>query len=121
MLKRIGGWVLAAMLTVSMAGVLDAAGGSNSGGGGGGGGGGGSVKTLEVRITGYITAINYETGAVTVGNSYYNVGTVTVTSTSKLSLDNGACVLDDLVVGDWAEVRYDWYTKVARVISALSL
>ena len=118
MLKRIGGWFLAAMLTVSMAGVLDAAGGSNSGGGGGGGG---SVKTLEVRITGYITAINYETGVVTVGNSYYNVGTVTVTSTSKLSLDNGACILEDLVVGDWAEVRYDWYTKVARVISALSL
>lgn len=115
------GWMLALVLSAAIApGLLNAAGGGNSGGGGGGGGGG-SVKPLEIRVTGYITAIDYEHGIITVGAAYYNTGSAFVTTSTKVSLDNVACSFDDLVVGDWAEMRYDWYTKVATKISGISL
>ncbi|MFN0055374.1 MAG: hypothetical protein ACKV0T_24780 [Planctomycetales bacterium] len=89
-------------------------------GAGGSGGDGGSTKPLEVRVTGYITAIDYETGLVHVGVSYYGSATVLVTSSTKISLDNLNSALDLLEVGDCAEVRYDWYTKVANKIAAIS-
>ena len=97
-----------------------AAPGDVQGAGGSGGGGGGSVKPLELRVTGYITAIDYDTGLVQVGVSYYGSGTVWVTATTKISLDNVNCSLDALEVGDWAEVRYDAYTRVANKIAAIS-
>ncbi len=114
MFKRIGSALLAlAMAVVSVPAVADAA-------GGGGGGGGGSVKPLEIRVTGYITAIDHSTGVITVGASYYGSGTLLVTSSSKISLDNVGCTFDDIVLGDWAEVRYDYYTKTVNKLSAIS-
>lgn len=89
-------------------------------GAGGSGGGGGSSKPLELRVTGYITSIDYDTGLVQVGVSYYGTGTVRVTATTKISLDNVNCSLDMLEVGDWAEVRYDANTKDANKIAAIS-
>lgn len=116
MYKQIGSALLAlAMAVVLVPAVADAAGGS-----GGGGGGGGSVKTLEIRVTGYITAIDHSTGVITVGASYYGSGTLLVTSSSKISLDNVGCTFDDIVLGDWAEVRYDYYTKTVNKLSAIS-
>lgn len=44
-----------------------------------------------------------------------------MTTSTKVSLDNVACSFDDLVVGDWAEMRYDWYTKVATKIPGITL
>ncbi|MEI8380657.1 MAG: hypothetical protein WCJ09_11040 [Planctomycetota bacterium] len=112
MFKRIGSALLAlAMAVVLVPAVADAAGGS---------GGGGSVKTLEIRVTGYITAIDHSTGVITVGASYYGSGTLLVTSSSKISLDNVGCTFDDIVLGDWAEVRYDYYTKTVNKLSAIS-
>jgi len=114
MFMRLGGMVLAALLVCSLTSGVDAAGGSNSGGGSGGGG---SVKPLEIRVTGYITAIDYSTGQITVGASYYNTGTAWVTSTTKVSLNNNACDLSLIELGDWAELRYEYSTHIATKLS----
>ena len=87
---------------------------------GAGGSSGGSVKPVEIRVTGFITGIDYETGLVSVGTSYYGSGKAWVTTTTKLSLDNVSCDLVDIQVGDWAELRYDAYTHVANKIAAIS-
>ena len=87
---------------------------------GAGGSGGGSAKPFELRVTGYITSIDYEIGTIFVGTSYYGSGKVWVTTATKLSLDNVSCSLDVLKVGDWAEVRYDAYSQVANKIAAVS-
>ena len=119
MFKRFGVAVLVAAMAVSMIpSVVDAAGGSSSGGGGGGGGS--VAKTLELRVTGYVTGIDYSTGIITVGQSYYGSGTLSVTTSSKIWLDAVNCTLDDIVVGDWAEVRYDYYSRTVNKMSAIS-
>lgn len=85
----------------------------------GGGGGGGSTKPLEIRVTGYVTAIDYANGTIVVGASYYGTGSLIVNSTTKVSLNNISCDLSTIQIGDWAEARYDYYTKVANKISAI--
>lgn len=115
MLKTLGSWMLVAMLACAVPAAVDASGGS---GGGGGGGGGGSTKPLEIRVTGYVTAIDYDLGIITVGASYYNTGTAWVTGTTKISINNSSTgTLDDIAVGDWCEMRYDYYTKIATKLS----
>lgn len=88
---------------------------------GGGGGGGGSTKPLEIRVTGYVTAIDYAKGTITVGASYYGNGNLIVNETTKLSLNNVSCDFVEIKLGDWAEARYDYYTKVATKISITRL
>jgi hypothetical protein len=96
---------------------VQAAGGSNSGGGGGGGG----STILEVRVTGYITAIDYVNQTLTVGASYYGTGKLLVTSATKISLNNVNCSLNQIKLGDWAEARYNWTTKEATRLSVTRL
>jgi hypothetical protein len=52
-----------------------------------------------------------------VGQSYYGSGVLTVNSTTKYSLNNNSCELTDVQLNDWAEVRYDYYTKVASKVA----
>lgn len=91
--------------------------GANSGGGGGGGG----STILEVRVTGYITAIDYVNQTLTVGASYYGTGKLLVTSATKISLNNVNCSMNQIKLGDWAEARYNWYTKEATKLSVTRL
>lgn len=97
-------------------------------GGSGGGGGGGSTKVVESRVTGYCTFLDYDSGIVTIGASYYGTGSLVVTPDTDISLDNVSCFLDDLVLGDWVEARYLFvqdpatglYIRVATKLSATS-
>ncbi len=72
-------------------------------------------------MTGYITAIDDNTGTITVGASYYKTGSAWVTSATKVSLDNIARDLNMLEVGDWAKMRIEWYTKIATKISVTTI
>lgn len=74
----------------------------------GGGGGGGTVKVTEYRMTGYITEIDRTNSTVTIGNSYYNIGILTVGAATSISLDNVNCDLDAIQVGKWVEARYTY-------------
>ncbi len=113
MLKIVASWMLVALLAVAAPAAVDA-----SGGNGGGGGGGGSTKPLEIRVTGYVTAIDYDLGIITVGASYYNTGTAFVTDATKISINGSSTgTLDEIEVGDWCEMRYDYYSKVATKLS----
>lgn len=84
----------------------------------GGVGGGGSVKTVEARVTGYITAIDHSAGTLTVGASYYGSGKLVVTPSTKISLDAVNCTFDQLTLGTWVEARYNFATKAATKLSA---
>ncbi|MFO1459827.1 MAG: hypothetical protein U1G08_10490 [Verrucomicrobiota bacterium] len=92
-----------------------------AGGGSGGGSGGGGSTVLEVRVTGYITAIDYANQTLTVGASYYGTGKLLVTSATKISLNNVNCSLNQIKLGDWAEARYNWTTKEATKLSVTRL
>ncbi len=72
---------------------------------GGGGGGGGSVKVTEYRVTGFVTAIDYAAGTITIGASYYGSGSLTVNSDTKYSVGTSGG-FEDIHLGDWAEARY---------------
>lgn len=110
MLKIVASWMLVALLAVAAPVAVDAAGKS--------GGGGGSIKPLEIRVTGYVTAIDYDLGIITVGASYYNTGTAFVTDATKISINGSSTgTLDEIEVGDWCEMRYDYYSKVATKLS----
>lgn len=93
-----------------------------------GGAGGGSTKVTEYRVTGYATQLDYESGTITVGASYYGSGSLVVTPDTAISLDNNGCSLDDLELGDWVEARYvivldpatGLYIRVATKLSATS-
>lgn len=117
MLKRVSALLLGlAILTTS--GIVNAAGGSGGGGGGSGGGGGGSGGiTTNARISGYITAIDYVNFRVTVGQSYYGSGVLTGTSDTKVSIDNVNATFNDIQVGDFAEVRYDFASRLIGKIA----
>ena len=114
MFKRLS-WALLALAVVAMPTLVDAAGGS--GGGGGGGGGGSAPKPFEARVTGYITAIDYANGVILVGQSYYGSGALKITSSTKISIDGANGTLEELQLNDWAECRYDYYTKIATKVS----
>lgn len=112
---------LALLLTVSVFHfnqTANASGGSNSGGGGGGGG---SAKTYEARVTGYVTAIDYQNATITVGASYYGSGVLKVTSSTSISYNNVSCDLGAIKLGDWVEARYDYATRNATKLSATEL
>ena len=109
MFKRFS-WVLLALAVVAMPTIVNARGGS-------GGGGGGTPKPVEARVTGYIMAIDYTNGVIQVGQSYYGSGALKITSATKISIDNNSGSLEELQVGDWAECRYDPYTKIATKVS----
>jgi hypothetical protein len=95
----------------------------------GGSGGGGSNKTVEYRVTGYITAIDYENSKIEIGASYYGSGMLEVTSDTSISFDNNSCSLEDLQMGDWVEARYvsafdsltGRYVLVATKLAATSI
>lgn len=84
---------------------------------GGGNGGGGSTKPLEIRVTGYVTAIDYVNSTITIGASYYGSGSLKVSSSTSVSLNNVSCDFSAIQIGDWAEARYEYYTKVATKLS----
>jgi hypothetical protein len=85
---------------------------------GGGGGGGGSTKPVESRVTGYVTAIDYTARTITIGASYYGMGSLKVDSSTKISLNTVNCAFEDLKIGTWVEARYDFATKIATKLSA---
>lgn len=119
MMKQIRGGLrvgacLAAFLAMAGGAVLApnstlAAGGKN--------GGGGSTKVAEARVTGYIMAIDPVTQSVQIGASYYGSGLLKVTSSTKISVGSSNGSLSDLKVGQWAEARYDFATKIATKIA----
>lgn len=87
------------------------------GGGGGNGGGGGGVKKTTVRWTGTITSIKAVSGGVeiTLGTSYYAVGTGIATSDTKISLNGASSVpVSELRVGDVAEMRVFWPSRIIQ-------
>lgn len=110
---------LLAALTAALPNGVQASGGSN--GGGGSGGGGGSTKVVESVVTGYVTAIDYSAGTITIGASYYGSGVLKVTSATKYSFLTSGGGFTDIKVGDWAEARYIWSTKEATKISITSV
>lgn len=84
----------------------------------GGKSGGGSTKTVEARVTGYVTAIDYTARTLTIGASYYGSGNLKVDSNTKISLNNVNCAFEDLALGTWVEARYDFTTRIATKLSA---
>ncbi|MCC7375294.1 MAG: hypothetical protein IT581_11630 [Verrucomicrobiales bacterium] len=80
--------------------------------------GGGSTKTVEARVTGYVTAIDYTARTITIGASYYGSGNLKVDSNTKISLNNVNCAFEDLALGTWVEARYDFTTRIATKLSA---
>lgn len=94
---------------------------AKGGSGGGGGAGGGGVKTVEARVTGYVTAIDYVNKTVQIGASYYGSGLLNVTSSTDISLDNNSCDLDTIQLGQWCEARYDFATRNATKLSVTSV
>ena len=113
MLRKIACLFLA-LAVLSMPVIADASGGS--GGGGGGGGGGGSTG-IQVRLVGYATAIDYTNGRIVVGQLYYGNGAITVSSDTKISINNVAGTLNDIQLNDFCEVRYDSVTRVASKVT----
>ncbi|WP_414660105.1 hypothetical protein [Horticoccus sp. 23ND18S-11] len=87
----------------------------------GGAGGGGSVKVVESRVTGYVTAIDYVNSKIQIGASYYGSGLLNVTSSTDISLDNSACDFSAITLGTWVEARYDYATKNATKLSCTSV
>ena len=111
MLKRFA-CMLLAMALLAMPVVADAAGGSSSGGGGGGGSTG-----IQIRLVGYATAIDYVNGRIMIGQLYYGSGVITVTSDTKITINNVAGTLNDIQLNNLCEVRYDSVTRVASKIA----
>lgn len=108
---------MALLLAVSLfhvSPIANASGGSKSGGGG-------SSKVVEARVTGYVTAIDYENSTITIGASYYGTGEFHVTSSTSISFNNVSCELDDLEVGDWVEARYEYASRIATKLSATGI
>jgi hypothetical protein len=89
--------------------------------GGSGGSGGGSNKPAEARVTGYVTAIDYQNCTITVGASYYGTGILKVTSDTNISFDNVNCDLTSIKLGDWMEARYDYSTHNATKLAGSSV
>jgi hypothetical protein len=108
---------LLAALAVALPQGAQAAGGSKSGGGGGGS----TPKVVESVVTGYVTAIDYSAGTISIGASYYGSGALKVTSATKYSFLTSSGGFTDIKVGDWAEARYVWSTKEATKISITSV
>jgi hypothetical protein len=80
-----------------------------------------TVKTYEARVTGYVTAIDYVNGTITVGASYYGSGMLKVSTSTNISMDNVSCDFADIALGDWMEARYDWVSKTATKLSGISV
>ncbi len=94
---------------------------AKGGSGGGGGGGGSTPKVVESRVTGYVTAIDYSAGTISIGASYYGSGALKVTENTSYSFLSSGSGFTDIKVGDWAEARYIWSTKEATKISITSV
>lgn len=94
--------------------LLEASGGGNGGGGNGGGG------SATFRVTGYVTAINPVTGTITFGTSYYNTGTVKVSSSTKVVRNTVNSSAGDIRLGDYgqADVSFTWEAKKIEVTGA---
>ena len=80
-------------------------------------GGGSTPKVVESRVTGYATAIDYSTGTITVGASYYGSGALHVTSSTSISVNNVNAEFSDIKLGDWVEARFIYSTKEATKLS----
>lgn len=96
--------------------------GKGGGGGGGGGGKGGANKPLTVRYVGIITNLQPTPNGViiTVGTSYYAVGSALITADTKIKLNgsSGATVFD-LRLGDTAQIDLLWPSRVATKIEVI--
>ncbi len=112
---------LASTLTLLAALAVALPNGALAKGGSGGGGGGSTPKVVESVVTGYVTAIDYSAGTISIGASYYGSGVLKVTSATKYSFLTSSGGFTDIKVGDWAEARYVWSTKEATKISITSV
>lgn len=111
---------LAIVSCVLAAGAVAAGGGA----GGGGGTGGGSTKPLTFRITGSIVGITPTIGGVnvTLGTSYYPVGTALITSDTKIKLNgDSSATVAELRLGDVAQIDMNWISKMATKVEATGL
>jgi hypothetical protein len=86
-----------------------------SGGSGGGGGGGGSTYVLQ----GYISDLDPIHSTLTIGTSYYNIGTAIITGDTRVTRNGVNCTANDLELGDFASVRVNFATGVATKIEAV--
>lgn len=94
-------------------------------GGGGGNGGGGSVKPVTLRWVGTITSIIEADGGyyVTVGTSYYAVGTGFVDSRTSIKLNgsSGEFTGADLRIGDLAQMDVLWPSRLTTKMEVTGL
>ena len=112
---------LASTLTLLAALAVALPNGALAKGGSGGGGTPKAPKVVESRVTGYVTAIDYSAGTISIGASYYGSGALKVTEDTSYSFLSSSSSFIDIKVGDWAEARYVWSTKEATKISITSV
>lgn len=86
------------------------------------GGSGGGTKVMTVKYTGIITSmVETPNGViVTVGTSYYSVGSVLVTPDTSIKLDGSYAEVWDLAIGDTAAIVSLWPSQEAIKIEAIS-
>lgn len=76
------------------------------------------IQAKSPRVAGTITAIDLETGAVTIQPGVGTAVTVFATDTTKIVRNGTLATLADLRVGDHALARYNAVTMVASKIGA---
>jgi hypothetical protein len=120
MIKRVAQLCIALAVMASVMSVSLAAGPAS----GGGGGGGGSTKPVTFRWTGIITNITVgaDGASITVGTSYYAVGTGFVTSNTKIKLNGSSgATLADLRLGDTAQLDVVWPSREIVKVEATGI
>lgn len=85
------------------------------------GGGGGGSRPMTVKFTGYITAmVEAPEGLyVTVGTSYYNVGTALVTPDTKVTINQTNTTDYLLYIGDYATITATYPGYVATKLEII--
>ena len=87
-----------------------------------GGSGGGGSKQTTVKYTGIITSmVETPNGViVTVGTSYYTIGSALITPGTSIKLDGSSAEIWDLAVGDTAAIIALWPSQEAIKVEAIS-
>lgn len=118
-LKSLRNYMLPALTAVALAVVIG--GGPSlslaSGGTGGSGGGGGTPKPVELRVTGYVSAIDYAAGTISIGQSYYGSNSLKVDSSTRISINTVNASFTDIQLGDWTEARFIYPGLTATKLS----
>lgn len=90
----------------------------------GGGSGGGSTKPVSIRYVGVITSmVVTDSGVlVTVGTSYYNVGTALVTADTRIKLNGlSNAAITDIAIGDTAQIDLLWPSRTATKMEVIGV